>query len=289
MTEHSEAYDFRRPSQLADDVEQLLTQWRDALVKLAKPRLLENLNCSLPLEAGELRAMQVDAVAQLHTEPILIMQHRVGDSGVGWLTVPRRIILAMLEQMLGQAVTKLPEDRELTDIEVTLFDLFCQEMCQAMVLSQPCKPGLACERFGSPRFENIAQAFTESEQLIVAEISLLGDYQGQTFRWILSQKAVLRFVTHVTESGNKRNGPRPELARRVHQIPISVIVRLGKTSVHWKELADLRVGDVIILDQRVTDPLQAEISDQPMFLGWAGRHGNRQAFRISELIESETL
>jgi flagellar motor switch protein FliM len=147
---------------------------------------------------------------------------------------------------------------------------------------------LSCERFGKPKFQDIAQTFPDTEQMIVAEINLLGDYQGQTFRWILSQKAVLRFVTHVTESGNKKSGPRPELARLVHQIPISVVVRLGKTNVHWEELSDLRVGDVIILDQRVTDPLQAEISNKRMFLGWAGRHGNRQAFRISELVESET-
>lgn len=289
MTDKSEPYDFRRPSQLADDVEQMLTQWQHALTKCAKPRLSENFNCALQMEAGELRAMQIDAVISLYTEPSLIMQHRVGDSGVGWLTIPRRIILAMFEQMFGQTVTELPEDRELTDIEDSLFGLFCQEISRSMALSQPCDNGLSCERFGNPSMENITQAFNETEQVIVADINLLGDFQGQAFRWILSQKAVLRFVTHVTECGNGNNGPRPELERLVHQIPISVVVRLGKTQVHWRELSDLQVGDVIIFDQRVNDPLQAEISDKRIFDGWAGRHGNRQAFRISQLVESETV
>jgi len=47
------------------------------------------------------------------------------------------------------------------------------------------------------------------------------------------------------------------------------------------ELAALTAGDVIILDQRIGEPLLATVGDVPVFWGWPGRLGMRQAYQIA--------
>ncbi len=46
------------------------------------------------------------------------------------------------------------------------------------------------------------------------------------------------------------------------------------------QLAHLRAGDIIVLNQRVTAPLVGEIAGEPKLRGWSGRVGNQQAFQI---------
>ena len=285
MTDTADTYDFRRPNQLADDVEQMLEQWHHAMLKLAKSRISQKFDFTFEWEFGGIRAMPLDAIVEACVDPVLVMQHNVGGNGVAWLTMPRRVVLSMFDQILGNEFTELPEDRTLTDIEESLFQLFTKELSDAMSETQPCDEGLRCEQYGEPRFEDMGNIFSETEQIVVADMKLLGNFDGHAFSWHLSQEAVLSFVTHVTESLNANNNPRPELERLIHQIPMNVVVNLGRARLHWDELTNLSVGDVIVLDQRVTEPLQAEIEKQHLFQGWAGRHGKSQAFRISEIVD----
>ncbi|MFC1758368.1 FliM/FliN family flagellar motor switch protein [Planctomycetota bacterium] len=288
MTDTANTYDFRRPNQLADDVEQMLEQWCYALLKVAKSRISKKFDFAFDWETGEIQAMQLDAIVEANGVPVLILQHNIGGIGVGWLTLPRKIVLSVFDQMMGNEFTELPEDRPLTSIENSLFTAFTNELSEAMSETQPCESGLLCKQFGEPRFEEIGNVFSETEQIVVVEIKLQGNFEGQSFFWHMSQDATLSFVTHVTESMNANDNPRPELERLIHQIPMNVVVNLGRAKLHWNELTNLSVGDVIVLDQRVTDPLQAAIENQHLFRGWAGRNGKSQAFRISEIVDPET-
>ena len=46
----------------------------------------------------------------------------------------------------------------------------------------------------------------------------------------------------------------------------------------------ITVGDVVMLDQRVTEPLDAYVQGTPKFRGWPGRCGTRQALQILSLV-----
>lgn len=57
-------------------------------------------------------------------------------------------------------------------------------------------------------------------------------------------------------------------------------VSLGRASMSLGEMHQLTVGDVLILDQSIGNPLEAQISGHLHFLGHACRLGQRQGFRI---------
>ena len=79
-------------------------------------------------------------------------------------------------------------------------------------------------------------------------------------------------------------GSANDLKSLVRQIPMQLIVRLGSANLHVSDLLNLQPGDVVVLDQRVNEPLDAEVSDTPIFRGWPGRVGTKQAFQVSDVI-----
>ena len=66
---------------------------------------------------------------------------------------------------------------------------------------------------------------------------------------------------------------------------LEISVQLGAARLPLHQLTRLRVGDLVILDQRVHEPLAAFVAGEQKFKGWPGRAGARQAFQIDSSVE----
>ena len=71
----------------------------------------------------------------------------------------------------------------------------------------------------------------------------------------------------------------------VHGLPVELIVDLGSIELPLSRLSQLQVGDVIMLNRRIDEPIVAQVGDTPKFLGWAGRAGSLKAFRVQSMTE----
>ena len=80
-----------------------------------------------------------------------------------------------------------------------------------------------------------------------------------------------------------------EMARKVEvvvrELPIEVTVDLGVVELPLSQLASLSPGDLLILNQRVSEPLIARVDGQAKFRGWPGRVGLRQSSQFASLQE----
>ena len=100
----------------------------------------------------------------------------------------------------------------------------------------------------------------------------------------------MEFVLTLFDSTQRTNSAVPDASTRVRleslvrELNTEVAVRLGTVQLSTPQLANLRVGDLVVLDQRVGDPLQATIGDEPRYLGWPGQVGLRQAYVIDSEV-----
>jgi flagellar motor switch protein FliM len=69
-------------------------------------------------------------------------------------------------------------------------------------------------------------------------------------------------------------------------LPIEIAVQLGSTSITLSQLANLRVGDMVILGQQVSAPLAAYVGAEKKLHVWAGRVGTWKAIQVESVIES---
>ncbi len=72
---------------------------------------------------------------------------------------------------------------------------------------------------------------------------------------------------------------------QVRQAEVEITVELGRTSLAAKDVLDLKVGDVLQLQQSVDQPVIAKVAGVPKFKGFAGQHKGNRAFQIIDDIK----
>ena len=69
----------------------------------------------------------------------------------------------------------------------------------------------------------------------------------------------------------------------VYKIPVAVTVRLGSTEIGFEEATGLSVDDVLLLDKKVTTPIELIINGKTQFRGRLAKSDGKQAVVITEV------
>jgi flagellar motor switch protein FliM len=225
-----------------------------------------------------LAALPEDAVAvPLTTGP--------GD-GTTLLIFRRPFFLALLSGIVGESPAALPADREATELELSLVgyatrELFLDPLEQAW-------PAVA-----KPAFE--------SGRPVAPRVGWTGDFADLSLFATLD--ATAPFGEHPVYLMVPRDGlggrlaavdARPEAAAAatgsqmealVGEMAIDLTVVLGSAELTMDELAALRAGDVVVLRQKVDQPLDGLLAGTRKFRVWPGVVRDRAAVVIDAPAE----
>jgi flagellar motor switch protein FliM len=75
------------------------------------------------------------------------------------------------------------------------------------------------------------------------------------------------------------------LTDQLRTTEVEMVVELGRASVNAQSILQLKVGDVLPLEQDVLEPLVAKVQEVPKFLGKAGIYGSNKAFQVDERVK----
>jgi flagellar motor switch protein FliM len=73
--------------------------------------------------------------------------------------------------------------------------------------------------------------------------------------------------------------------KRLHEVGVEIVVELGKSKIKGRDLLQLDVGDVVLLDHEVNDPLTVKVEGVPKFKAMPGTYKGNQAFKITDVID----
>lgn len=280
------AYDFRKPRRLADDVERELLGWAGAVAALVADRWDQQLGIRVRWQPKPpMAASRAEMVKRIGEAYACYGMRLDKEDGAVWMAMPRRLAIGLIAATLGEELTELPGDRKLTDVEESVMELAWHEFSRVAMEAQTHSPRLACELRGPRRVQELVQAFPEQEPVTVLEFDLETPFGTESLLWLFSQQTILRYLSHAGECRQRLAGDSPSLETTVAQIGMEMVVRLGGAKLHVADLLNLQPGDVIVLDQRVSEPLAVEVAKSIRFRGWPGRLGTRQALQISELVD----
>ena len=284
-------YDFRAPKQIADDVDSMLTQWHAQLGRLVSEGWQEELGLGVQWEHQDLDTTTLAAASDQFTtgEPAFVFA-TVGYEGLPksfLFAIPRPLLVGALATLLGDDVEEMPEDRALTDIELSVVEIGFQQLAQAMTDGQPCDKPLVCEFRELLSERDCTSNFSEQDPLVLSRFRMTASFGEQVGYCLIAQESILELLTRVAECKPNNDGAN-KIQDTLRELPVGMVVRLGTTEVHVSELMKLQPGDVLMLNQRVAQPLSMDIGKQTKFRGWPGRVGNRQAFQVSEVVVEET-
>jgi flagellar motor switch protein FliM len=278
-----EPYNFASPQFLRHGAREQILSWLRAASALAQKTWPRHL-----LAAAEWRVERIDslpiarALAEL-PESGLGYRVRIGGELDSLMVLPRPLLLLLVAALMGDTADQMPDDRELTPVEDSLADfalrrLFLDPLQESWPGAEPL-PLEVAGREPQPRWR---RSFAGEEHLAVCASAVQGPFGRLDWRWLLPQAGVRQlFDGHgETDAAEGESDVRLRLEASVRAVPVTFSVTLGSAEVPFAQLAGLKVGDVIVLDQRIGDTLAAEVAGERKYVGWPGRVGPRQAFVI---------
>ncbi|GIW85072.1 MAG: FliM/FliN family flagellar motor switch protein [Thermogemmata sp.] len=207
------------------------------------------------------------------------------NDGALWLVLPRSVQLTLLMGLLGEIPDKWPEDREATDLEAALVDYLLRELfLTPLEQSWPDAP-LSLTAGTSQTLRAVLRRH-EAELALCAAIQITAPWGQQTF-WLCAPRQGRWEQLGTSQPSVPATPPsaawRAQLELLVQNLPVELSVILGQVETTMQRLAELKVGDVLVLEQSVHRPLQTWVGGVPKFRAWPGRRGARTAILIDAL------
>jgi flagellar motor switch protein FliM len=268
---------------------QRLSVWLRAAGELTAAKGVQHLPFRIEMALqGIETAVPQEALAHLPEAAIGYRIAFAGEPASMLFAWPRPLALALVNGALGETPTELPADRELSVVEQSLCEYLMQNLAAAVL--QETWSGAAplaltvCEREPAPRWTRL---FVMAEQVLQCTFRMRGPFGELDWYWLASQAALHKRLLHAEAAPQTRleeDMPR-KLEVKVRELPVEVTVELGIAELPLAQVAGLAPGDLLLLNQRVSEPLIARVHGHAKFSGWPGRVGSRQALQIGSLRE----
>ncbi|MCX7418288.1 MAG: FliM/FliN family flagellar motor switch protein [Planctomycetia bacterium] len=199
------------------------------------------------------------------------------------LALPNRLVQSLVIAMLGDSIPTEMTERDLSAVEISLSELtlktYLSSLIEAWTDESPLTLQL-CEREPNLRRSKI---FRPREPLVVCRSAITIQGSEHLWSWLMCMETMQNLfgiaskVPAVTKSVIP---PRQQMESLVRGMKLPLTVMLGQAQLTTSQLGDLKLGDVLVLHQRTTEPLKAFISGRAAFTGWPGQIAGKQAFQI---------
>jgi flagellar motor switch protein FliM len=275
-------FDFRKPSPLASGLEGPLVAWWRAACALVTRKWAKQLPFPAELHFRGFEHLRTPDALSALPEPGVGYPLTLQETSATLLVWPRPLALAVIAGMMGDASDHLPEDREVTLVEEAVFEMFLRDYLLASFLEtwrgvQPMKPVLGAKEL----FPRWARLFAPDDGVVIPTFIVNGPFGEHEFRWLFPLAGLREnFDPRGATPALSEAAVKPKLEALVKELPVRICVTLGSVDLPLAQIARLQPGDVIILNQRVSQPLPVWVEGEQKMLGWAGRTGTRQALQL---------
>ena len=281
-----ELYNFRSPARRAGERERRLEQWLAAAAKAAVVPWARALPFPARLEVGVRDEVLPEEWLACLPETTLGLRVRLGDGGpVSLLVLPRPLALAMLDGLLGEAITGMPADNALSPVEESLLGHLTETLLLSPLRDTWPGPKPLALRTGRQEFNlRTTRVFPAGDPLYVCPLRVTGPFGELDWCWLLPKGDWLTAILPVP-SRSAASVERDRVEKLVCEFPVDVSVQLGSAEVSLSQLGRLAPGDLILLDQAAGEPLTAAVAGVGKFLVRPGVAGQRQAVLIESTLE----
>ncbi len=200
------------------------------------------------------------------------------DATRGMFLIDRGDLLRLLMDILGDT-SEEAVDRSLTTVETSLCGLIFEQ--SASVLGQSwTEQETLNHRLGQPDSQpNRSRQFAPDKMLLTSGLEIRIGESVLNLQVVLAKDETcsLMGVDTKTVAHNPDNKISSD---KIAEVSVKVTVGLGESELGMSDLVSISVGDIIVLDQPVVEPLIVYANEQPVFRAWPGRVENQQALSI---------
>jgi flagellar motor switch protein FliM len=286
-------YDFKRPDKFSKDQIRTLQMMHETFARLTTTGLSAQLRTLTHVHVASVDQLTYEEFIRSIPSPTTLAVVNMDPlKGSAVLEIDPAITFTIIDRLFGGAGEQFKLNRELTDIEMSVMEGIIVRMLGNLRESWSNVIDLR------PRLGNIetnpqfAQIVPPNDMVVlVTSETKVGDIEGMmnfcipyiTIEPIISKLSAQYWYSSIRKGGSSEN--LDILKERVDQVLIDVIAALGKADITFREVLDLKKGDIINLKKTVGSDIDVQVGARTKFKGFPGIRNKRMAVQIGEIVE----
>jgi flagellar motor switch protein FliM len=208
------------------------------------------------------------------------------------MEVNPNIAYAMMDRLMGGFGASMNKIEQLTEIEMkiiaSIFEKTLEHYREAWSTILDIEPCMQ-EFEVNPQF---LQMVSPNDTVVVISLNTqVGEASGMInlcIPHVVLEPIIPKLSVHYWMQSERKaqNSVETEVIKnRIKLAEVPVVAELGTSVVTVQEFLEMRVGDMIRLDQSTSDPLVIKVGDVPKFFGQPGKKNKKLAVQILGHIE----
>jgi len=281
-------FDFRKPP--PGELGRQVVRWLTGACRSSARNWSRLLPYPAELELGPIEVVSATAGLEALSDDVIAIPLATAnpEDGAPLLLFHRPVLLALLAGLVGETSTALPADREPTELEQSLLgylvqELFIEGLEKAWPAADP--PRIIAGTSGSPR-----KVWTGGggDLLLFVQFNLTAPFGAHPVYLLVPRSGVwAKLGAAASRSKPPSAVPTEHIQALVREMTVELTVLLGSAELSMQDLAGLHAGDVVILRQKVDQPLDGLLAGTRMFRVWPGVVGDRAAIVIDASAAGE--
>jgi len=291
-------YDFRHPARVSKDQLRTLQNLHDNFA-----RLLSATFSTLQRSIIEVTLVSVDQITYSEfimslSSPSCTYVFRMEPlDGVSVIDFSQSVVFSFVDRLFGGRGSSISAEREITWIEKSVMNNIINRTLRDLERTWERILPLECNVEMLETNPEFVQVVPASETVVLISFELKSDNVNGLinlcYPYITIEPIALRLGGQNLVSSVKEV-PKEELMKnrkRVELFDTMVTAILGTANLTIKEVIDLKIGDIVTLDTRLTDDVDVLVENELKFYGRAGYLGKHKAVEILDrlLDQSEDL
>ncbi|MCA9034209.1 MAG: FliM/FliN family flagellar motor switch protein [Planctomycetaceae bacterium] len=274
--------DFSAPRGLTGSANRALSSWQTTACSILKEIWQGLLGSEFDLNLGQLDSSVAQKAIRSLPDPGYAARLAIGEERFpAFVVFSAQTIQALVSDMLGTLGEEWPEVKPLTPAEASMVELLMGEVARSFSVAWPDVDPLQCFLQSVVSRPLRSRVFPPDEILARTRITLTLPLGTDEITLLFPRAGLASIGIVETDPQESAAQPAtPQLRALAEKLPVTLIVELGRASLTLKQMNNLAVGDVLMLDQPVTAPLEASIGGKLQWLGHPCRMGPRQGFRV---------
>ncbi|MCS7299195.1 MAG: flagellar motor switch protein FliM [Spirochaetia bacterium] len=287
------SYDFRRPDRFSKDQLRTLQMIHETFARLTSTFLSAQLRLVVQVHVASTDQLTYEEFSRSIPSPttlgIINMEPLKGNAV---LEIDPTITFVIIDRLFGGKGEALKDNRELTDIEKSVMESVIVRILSNLRESWANVIDLR-PRLGNievnPQFAQLVPP-TDMVVLITFDVKM-GEAEGMmnlcvpyvTIEPIMSKLSAQYWYSGIKKVMTKETLDLVKDTLNKVELDLSVIV--GSTTLKFKDVNKLKVGDVIRLDQSIKDNMIVKVENKNKFYCRPGKVGKKLSVQITGIIE----
>jgi flagellar motor switch protein FliM len=284
-------YDFKHPDRISKDQLRALRTIHDSFSRSFGTYLSSMLRTLVDINLLSIdQATYSEYMLSLSVPSCIYIVASKNLKGSAIMEISPQFALTVVDRLLGGSGNRVGNIRELTIIEQNILRKMVESALSILTDAwrHVCRLNLYIESFESnPQFVQIAPA-SETAAVVSFEI-IIRDMtfpMNLCFPYFVLEPLIQNLSTGWSNVATKRLSTRERdgLRTGVRLTRLPVIAQLGTVKVHMSDLARLRVGDVVRVDERRDEGMKIWIDGKVKFWGEPGISKLKKAVKIMRRV-----